>query len=91
MGVFPGRLIIDIFIEIQRLFLCFRIIFFVFFLANCLLNSLQNNHYFVRLQLESKLQHFPKMSSSSVLMAGGRGGRREQVSNEEALHGDCNV
>jgi hypothetical protein len=33
-------LITDIFIEIQRWSLCFGIIFYVFFLANCLLNSL---------------------------------------------------
>jgi hypothetical protein len=43
--------------------------------------------------LVSELQHFPEMSSSSVLIAGGRGhgGRRWQVPNEEALHRDRNV
>jgi hypothetical protein len=47
----------------------------VFFLANCMLNSLQNNRYFVRRQLVSKLQHFPETSSSSVSIAGGRRGQ----------------
>jgi len=63
------------------------------FLANCLLNSLQNNRYFVRRQLVSKLQHFPETSSSSVSMAGGRscGGRRGQVPNEEGPHRDRNI
>jgi len=57
------------------------------------LNSLQNNRYFVRRQLVSKLQHFPETSSSSVSMAGGRdrGGRRGQVLNEEASHHDRNI
>jgi hypothetical protein len=93
VGVFSRRLIIDNFIGVQRLSLCFGIIFFVFFLANCLLNSLQNNHYYVQLQLVSELQHFPETSSSSVSMAGshGRGGHRGQVLNEEAPHCDCNV
>jgi uncharacterized protein (DUF2461 family) len=70
--------------------LYFGIIFFVFFLPNCLLNSLQNNHYFVRRQLVSELQHFPETSSSLVSMAGGRG-HRGQVPNEEALHRDRNI
>jgi hypothetical protein len=35
--------------------------------------------------------HFPEASSSLVSMTGGRGGRRGQVPNEEALHHDCNV
>jgi len=82
-------LIIDIFIEIQRLSLCFTIIFFVFFLANCLLDSLQNNHYYVRLQLVSELQYFLETSSSSVSMVGGRGGHRGP--NEKAPHHDRNV
>jgi hypothetical protein len=75
------------------LFLFLFLFFSVFFLVNCLLNSLQNNHYFVRRQLVSELQHFPETSSSSVFMAGGRGrgGRRGQVPNEEALHHNRNV
>jgi hypothetical protein len=60
----------------------------VFFLANCLLNSLQNNRYSVRRQLVSELQHFPETSCSSVSMAGGR---RGQVLNEEAPLLDRNV
>jgi len=58
-----------------------------------MLNSLQNNHYYVQHQLISELQHFPEASSSSVSMVGGRGrgGRRGQVPNEEALHRDRNV
>jgi hypothetical protein len=85
-------LFIDNFIEF-RVSLCFCGEFPVFFLANYLLISLQNNRYFVRRQLVSELQHFPEMSSSSVSMAGGRdrGGRRGQVPNEEAPHHDRNV
>jgi hypothetical protein len=60
----------------------------VFFLTNYLLISLQNNLYSIRHQLVSELQHFPETSSSSVSMAGGR---RGQVSNEEAPHRDRNV
>jgi hypothetical protein len=77
----------------QSLSLCFGDNYSVFFLTNCLLNSLQNNHYSVRRQLVSELQHFPDTSSSSVSMAGGygRSGRRAQVLNEEAPHHDRNV
>jgi len=62
----------------------------VFFLANCLLISLQNNRYSVRRQLVSEL---PETSFSSISMAGGRGrgGRRGHVPNEEAPHRDRNV
>jgi hypothetical protein len=58
-----------------------------------LLNSLQNNRYFVWRQLVSELQHFPETSSSSVLMDVGRGhgGCRGQVPNEEASYRDRNV
>jgi hypothetical protein len=80
-------LIIDNFIEF-RVSLCFWGDFLVFFLANYLLISLQNNRYSVQRQLVSKLQHFPETSSSSVSMAGGR---RGQVPNEEAPHRDRNV
>jgi hypothetical protein len=69
------------------------IIFLVFFLANCLLNILQNNYYSVQLQLVLELQHFPKTSSSSVSMASsyGHGGRHGQVPNEEVPHRDRNL
>jgi len=80
-------LIIDNFIEF-RVSLCFWGDFLVFFLANYLLISLQNNRYSVQRQLVSKLKHFPETSSSSVSMAGGR---RGQVPNEEAPHCDRNV
>jgi hypothetical protein len=87
VGIFQQLLIIDNFIEF-RVFLCVWDNFHVFFLANCLLNSLQNNHYSVRRQLVSEFQHFPDTSSLSVSMARGRGG---QVPNEKALHRDHNV
>jgi len=90
VSIFQQLLIIDNFIEF-RVCLYFWGNFPIFFLANCLLISMQNNRYSVRRQLVSELQHFPETSSSSVLMAGGRGGRREQVLNEEALHRDRNV
>jgi len=63
----------------------------VFFLANCLLNSLQNNRYSVRRQLVSEVQHFPETSSSSVSMGHGRRGRLWQVPNEEAPYCDRNI
>jgi hypothetical protein len=84
--VFQQLLIIDNFIEF-RVCLCVWDNFSVFFLTNYLLISLQNNCYFVRLQLVSELQHFPETSSSSISMVGGRG----QVPNEEAPHHDRNV
>jgi hypothetical protein len=73
--------------------LCFWGEFPVFFRAIYLLISLQNNRYYVRRQLVSKLQHFPETRSSSVSMAGGcgRGGRRGQVLNEEGPHCDRSV
>jgi len=64
---------------------------FIEFRVNCLLISLQNNRYSFRRQLVSELQHFLETSSSSVSMAGGRGGRCGQVPNEEAPHRDRNV
>jgi hypothetical protein len=90
VGAFQQLLFIDNFIEF-KVFLCFWGEFLVFFIANYLLISLQNNRYYVRPQLVSKLQHFPETSSSSVLMAGGRGGHCGQVPNEEAPHRDRNV
>jgi hypothetical protein len=62
--------------------------YYVFFLTYCPLNNLQNNHYYVRRQLISELQHFPETSSSSVSMAGGH---RGQVPNEEASRRNHNV
>jgi hypothetical protein len=41
--------------------------------------------------LVSELQHFPETWSLSVSMAGGHGGRRGQVPNEEAPHRDRSV
>jgi hypothetical protein len=89
---FQQLLIFDNFIEF-RVCLCVWGNFFVFFLANYLLVSLQNNRYSVRRQLVLEFQHFPETSSSSVSMAGGRGrgGCRGQVPNEEAPRCDCNV
>jgi hypothetical protein len=63
--------------------LCFWDNYYVSFLAKCLLNCLQNNHYSVWRQLVSELQHFSETSTSSVSMAGGRGGNVQDVMIED--------
>jgi hypothetical protein len=80
MGIFLGRLIIDNFIEVQRLSLCFGDNFFQF-------SSLQTAYWYKSFNtfLRQVLHQFCR------IIYYGHGGHRGQVPSEEVRHCDRNV